>query len=675
MITLELLSSGAGTKTLPIVNHVHNRIERFVYADDVDAASIGLEYVESEEITPAKNLRISNRTYSVRENRPQGAESRVAYDKFVGNTYITEYWDIVATNKTIVDEQGLVKPLIWRHQLRADVVDVSLEVVSNGNRVEVDTGYVVDLAGKNIYTNYQNFFNPNSGTHRLYYVVSTDVNGDAIRELLNPVPVAKEASWEDYDIVTAGLTTEYPLYIRERGVGGNTFTFNGSGPWYVRQVSRSLIQPLPPMALDASDDWFIRFSNGDVQAVVNAAQRRYYIPEFEKQPFAPTKPYIYSVYANLDLVNSSVLKAPRESLAVIPGQPLTIFIYDYDDNLLRVLTNDATLDGQRYNDTNVFYESDKIVSVDNAGGFISLGIKLLPSWKFQAQYYYEAIDFEYNLIDLNPVLNDSVRNRIIVFYCVPDADVDGRAIQHLVVDQNGEIVDVSQNEYQLRVGGAPNPDTLIGTAYADFIENYSAAGNNAFAYMLLAEVAVDIRGDFENSTVYDVREQGAAPVDDSVLYKNPRILQSEILGREDGMVVPKNKVIIFELPLSIRDDYGGDLSEAQAVALAKRHLESTVYPVIRWTYPHVDISATQVTAGEADVSFIWEGPATYRLYRKENAEDSWVEIDSVVQVVEPVDRTVIFSDTGLTSGVYYYGVAMEVDGLLFPIPNYVSVEV
>jgi len=676
MPVLQLHVSGSGTLELPVVNHVHSRMEKFIYADNVSAHSVALDYIESREITPANNLRLNNKTSIVPRNAPQLAEERVDYDTFYGLTYVTHSWEILATSITTVDEQGQLKPLFWKHVLPENTVEASIEEVQRGNRNQVDSGYKLDLDTNHIFTNYKNFFDADTGAYRLFYVVSTDDVGNTTHELLNPIPACAEAGWQDIDISTGNLYTTYPLYTRARGVNSNTFTFNVASQWYVRALSRALIQPRVPMALDANSNWFMRITNGDFFATTNGALRQYVIPEYWRQPFSPTAPYIFGSYEQLEYVNENILKFPRESTAVLLGQPLTIFIRDYDGNLLKVLTTDASLHGLRYGQDNVFYESDKILAVDNVGGFVSLGIKLLPSWDFVATYYYEADDYEYTGINLNPVYNSQIRNRVVVIYCKPDLTnvISDTSVYHIVVDDDGTIVDANEPGLALWIGGSPNPATVVGTSYGDFLDDYAVGGANANAYMLIVEAAIDTKGDLRDTLVYDVRQRGAWPTDDNAVKANPRLLQSAMMDNEQGTIIPRDNVVVIELPYSLQEDYGGLLTKEQAEDYAVRHLDASKLAVTRWVGPATDVTASHTDVGEITITWDWDGPGTYKVYRRTNPTDVWVEIDSAAQAVLPAGRTMQYVDTGLTIGVYHYEVRVVVDGVEYPASYSLAIE-
>jgi len=701
-ITLELIASGgsydqAQTIVLELVSHVHQRVERFRYLDDIKPVAVALDYLENPELDSWRHLQVANRTYGIVANSDKNAEVRKEWAATTATAVASEYSEILITNKLGVDVRGKKRPLFWRHILPAGVVSCQVEVVSRGNLQKVDSGYLLDLESGNLYTNFRNFFDPDTGAYTLFFITCTDSDGNSSHNLLGPVVVTKEADWQDIDLDTGRLTLDYPVYSKERNTSGYTFYLNSGSTWYSRPTEHSLIQPRLPSGRDPEDPWYLRFSAGDITTVTNGAVRRYYVPEYDQQNYAPYKPYIYSPYERMLWVNERVLSSTRRGLAIDPdtGLHLVLFISDFENNLLRVLTTDSALGGTRYSDTDVFYESDQIRSWDNEGGFVALSTKMHPSYQLAAQYYYKADDYEYVGYNLNPLFNKSVLGKMVVFYMVPDVDPDDQAIHHLVVDQNGVILECSQalgfgheNLQLLDADGNYNANSIIGSKYISdvetetFVDNYVAGYSNSKAYGILAEVVLLNLDDKEDMTLYDVRAKGGSLRPDTLkeaLLANPRILQSAVMYGEEGQEVPKNKVVVLKAPLSLRNDYGGVLPKSKAEKLLVQHLDSSCLPVIEWQCPKVDLSGWSTVTQRVDLEWTWEGRnLTYRLYKRTNPVGEWVEVYSVAGSSTPA--TMSYADQDIVAGeVVYYTVRVEeqVRGqtILYPRTHSIAVKV
>lgn len=678
--------------TLPVVNHVHKRIERFTYQRFVSSAATPISYLENKALDSRSNIQIVDKSWTIPTNSQKRIALRAPMVVVTSNAYSSCYREISATDRTFVDEAGKVRPLFFRHELPSDTTQCELQIVTHGNKVVLDTGYVLDLDSNSIFTNYENYYDLDTGAYRLFYVISTDSLGGTTRELLNPVPTARLASYEDLDLTTGKLTTDYPLYSREKSGSGYTFYFNKSATWFIRPLERSLISARIPAGRDATDPWFIRFTDGDLSANVNSAVRRYYIPEFDKQPFIPSNPTKFSPYGRMLVINPSVIAATRDSLNIDPenGLHLSILIRDVEGSLVRALTTDTSLIDSRYSDTDVFYETDKIVSWDNKRGLVSLGLELHRSWSISAKYYYDADDYEYSLLDLNPLTNKDVFKHTYVFYMLPDIDTEDRGIHYLKIDANGIICETSQslglnhpNLQLLNADNSFNVDTIIGLKYVSdteidtFTTLYSAGFENSFGYGILAEVSVLDISLLEDQRVVDVRRPGGVLDKDSLVESfeaNPAVLQSYLGFGEDGQEVPQTNVMIIKAPLTLLEDYGGVLNQESAESMIKTHHPSANAAIIEWEYPASDIDGWSEVANTIGVSWTWEGPnVDYRLYRRGNPTGSWELVD--IQS-NPAEGELSYLDSDVSgSEVWYYQVRIYNGSVEFPAGNSVGIKV
>lgn len=703
---LELISNQWIETILPVVSHVHKRIERFVYVDDLPNDAAPVVYLENRSLDSWIDLQIANRTYSVPANGPHQTAVGASYQAVNGNSISSIYKDVLITNKTYVDEYNVVRPLFYKHRLPANTTEATLTVVESGNKLLVDTGFVVDLVAGFLYTNYNNFYDPITDAYKLFFITSSASDGTTEHQLLNPESAASEATWEDLvtdpsDSCFGHLKTDIPVYSRESGVGGYVFYLSTSDRWYLKPLAKSLIQPLKPGGRSTRDPWFMRFTNGDVTTVVNNATRRYYLPEFNTQPFMPYKPIVFSPYTQLLKVNRNILTATRDNINIDPdaGLHLTIFVRDPDNQLIRVFTTDQALDGTIYSgtlgtpNTSINYEADKIVSWDNAGGFISLGIDVLGSWSLSSTYYYNADDFEYKLVTLNPIINKKARKYTYVFYLIPDVNIADRALHHLLVDDDGTIIETSQGlglshpNLKLRNPDTSyNTNTIVGTKYISdvlpntFVTDYTAGLNNNYGYMIVAEVG--LAPFFMKEDQFDVNVQRPGQNIDpdafaSAIEKNPRILQSRLGYGEDGQEMPENLVMVLEAPLSLTTDYGGNLEKSHAETLLRSNALASGYTTIKWTYPVTTLTGYSDLATQAQLNMTWEGPGlTYKIYRWSNPTGPPSPLTPITTIVSPIEGNIQYLDTGLVSGDrWHYAVTITSDGIEYPATPKLHMEI
>jgi hypothetical protein len=354
--------------------------------------------------------------------------------------------------------------------------------------------------------------------------------------------------------------------------------------------------------------------------------------------------------------------------------------------LIRVISTDTAQDGTRYSNTDVFIECN-VLSWDNEGGFVSFGVDIDSSWSYYASLYYEADDFEFTDQSLNPFDNDKALEYLWVYYLVPDVGTNDKALHLLGVDPEGKIAYCSQgvgathpNLQLFDSSGTPNSETVIGMRYistdssvATFTSEYTSGYANDNAYFVLAEVlCLDTS---RKDSVFTVDVRRAAGIDPSALedavHANPRILQSLFGSTEDGMQVPESGVLHLRPPLTLLEDYGGDLTEQQVESYLRSFISAAVATVVTWDYPETQITG-EPEVGRNLIQASFEGTGlTYNFYRRTNTTDEWVLIHSVSPAGE-INPS--YYDSDVSSGdVYYYTVRIEKEDIEFPGSNVISI--
>ena len=678
-----------GSIELGVVNHVKKYIDRFLYKRNLLPGAIGLDYISNEDLDSDRSLQIVNRSYTVRANSQQIARYASEWDFTRARSYTSSYKDILATNKTYIDRGGQVHPLFWKHLLEPGANNLVINKVTNLGTDKVETGYLFEREEGRLYTSFRNSYNQNTGTYELYFVTYNIDNGQGYNELLDLRPAVEEATWEDIDLDTGFLVDTYPTWYRSEASGGWLYNFSQPGPWYIKPITASLIQPLSPSGDDSRSPWFLRFTAGDVIAWANSQQRRYKVTEYDQQSYVPYKPYRFQIQDKLRHVNENVLQTRRESIRLDTSSSLDIqiLVYNSDNQLVKAYSTDQDLNGIRYSDTQVFFEVDKISGVDESTGLIKLATKVYSQYTYYGNYYYKSTDYELTSLALNPIYNKKMKDHIAVFYIIPDIDDSDTSIHWLLIDAGGKIVDCSQgddgivypNLKLLNSDTTYNSNTIIGSSYiSDFIPTYTAGQNNTYGYMLLAECSVNHLAIKENMQVVDIRTKDYFGTDYQdlkyVFTRNPKLLHSFYGFGPDGLTVPRNKVIIVQPSLALLEDYGGNFSEEQVENYLKENVPSSTQVIIDWSYPACEFSCQSTTAQEVDITCNWEGDdLTYKFYRHELGIDTGTLIDTQV---DPVEGNVVFTDTGLDSGtVYTYSVTITSNGVEYPTGNKISVKV
>lgn len=672
---------------LEMSNYVHKHLERFIYSPFVRPDAVPVSYLETESVNSKDNLQIADKTWTVPANSKQHLDLRNNFIISFTKTFNSAFKEILATNKTYINSESREVPLFFKHVLPEDATSCTLEVIKNGNKFDIDDGFYIDLENKSVFTNYQNFYDRNTKNYILFFLSGSTTTG-AYRELLNPVSVATEAEWTDIDQTTGAIKDTSIVYTKEPSGSGYLFTFSKADRWYIKPIEESFIQPLAVSGYSLNESWYMRFSNGLFSSYTNGTVRKYAIPEFLDQAFAPYYPVRFSTYSNLEYVNSKILKFPKQNLVIDPANDfnLEVRIFDVNGVLIKVYTTDTSLAGERYSNTEVFYELG-IDSWDESKGFVSFNESIDASWKLNAQYFYKSNDYEYTNIDLNPIFNPQVLNSTVVFYLIPGTT--HKALHHLLVDTSGRITYTSQSEgdiypnLQLVDGmNVYNPNTIIGSYYSSelessFISDYTAGQANNYGYAVLAEVNFKDTA-YKDETVFKLTRKGLTltPLKaQTTLLKNARILQSIFGYGEQGQELPFNLTNVIEIPITVLEDYGGELTKQEAEALVKTHYPAYAAAVIEWVYPVSDfLTFTSNISGTVSFDISYEGPYTYKVYRKANISGAW-ELLQTINATSAGDLLALTDSLLDPNSVWYYSITITEDSIEYPHSNTYGIKV
>lgn len=681
-LTLELISESSANYNdtqfieLALVNHVHKRIEHFEYLSEIRSDSVPLDYIEYTKTDAKSTLLLLDRSYTL-----AGLSNQVVQQlntSFRGNSFISAYSKILATHKTYINEYNQVKPLYFKHILPEDTKEAYIE--ASGTLEPLATGYSIDYENQCIYTNLSNRVEANE--YLLYIVTSIDSTGKQTKSLLNPIPVATEATWKDIDPDTGLLYTGRPVYTKELGTVGYTYTFNMHTTWYIRIHEHALAGIQLPAGPEKQDPWYLRFN--EIDYTING--KRYWMPEYYTQPFQPFAPYIFSNYQTVEYISGTCFRIPGRKLYIDPQQNmhLEIYVYDYLNVLIKVLTTDTSLHGKRYSDTDIFYESDIILSWDEQTGIFITAQTLHPTWSLAARFFYEATSLEYTGLNLNPVFNTNIFNYLVVFYLVPDAHSNDRALHYLLVDKQGIIVYTSQSQgvnvpnlQAKNNDGSSNPNSILGIKYISdlevqsFYNLYTVNYTNTYKYVVLSEVTVRETTQ-EKPFQVSVKREGFTLKDPAAAFKKQFRLPTSRFGyAEDGMQFPHN-VAILEVPLSLLEAYGGSFTAEQIETLSKKYILTGTQVILQWTFPWSELEIDTTISNQATLSFSWEGPDyEYRIYKRYGTETWFLQHT----LTAPIEVALSYIDTDFISYDVTYELRLALNGIEYPAKYNIGVKI
>ena len=369
MFNLELINQKTSEELLLSVSSVVNSpLEHLEFSKFIDDRSIAISYLESEEVNSRDNIYINDLSWKVPRNNPNFLK-RNSEREIEGNAFYSPYSNVELTNKTYINIEGREEPLYYKHF--RPVKEAKIHYIESGDEFVVDTGF--NIIKDWIYTNYKNFYNPETGSYRVYFVSGVDESGNQINDLLNIIPAIKEASWEDIDLESGDLIGD--VYTREEQEGGYYFQVNfdeidscnnAKAKIFVRGSNENLIKLIKPEAFSLDNSWILRIQNGWV-----LDKKKYWIPEFESQPFDPEYGLIKLYNKNCYLVKRNVIKLPVNKIKVDPAKEIhiSIFIYDELENLIKCSTTETRKIGTKYSNTNIRFDGD-IDSWDEFNGFV-----------------------------------------------------------------------------------------------------------------------------------------------------------------------------------------------------------------------------------------------------------------------------------------------------------------
>lgn len=660
---LGTLGGNTRTTSLGCKIHIHNRVETFLYERNVGPESIPLDFLKLKELDSRKNVKIVDKRYLFPDN---DEEARYGADKTSSRTYSSMYKDLLATNCSYIDNNGVRIPIYYAHRLDEGVTSASVRHMLEGNVYnKEDVKVIVDLEKSMVFVSAPNRLDIERNAYHIMWIRSSNSDGTVKNELLDAKPVAQEATWQDIDLTTGLLKDVYPLFTREYIGGEYKHTFSQDGPWWIKPLDTGLIKCLKPTQFEPDNPWYMRFTAGDVNGSGTSGSLRYYLPEHAALPFMPSYPHLYVPDEPLSYLSRNYMVTANKKIYIDTDTSvhMEIRVYDVGGNLVAVYTTNTSLDGTNYSSTTVKYDATKIDSWSSESGLVHIKGSIDPSWTLRASYYYESVDYQYTDLDVNPVLNPASRNHFYAFYVIPNEA--SRSVHHLKVDESGIIKEVSNPAEDILVGGSFNTSTSVGMTYKDATNSSTWYGTNILNgdYLLLAEVFVDMDNVSLIQNRIDVRREPSFIDPEAVFKKQPKLINSKFGYSEEGAPVATDGSVFVEVPLSVLETHGGYLTEKEVQDRLSALVRAGTVAVIKWSYPKVTLTAdNNNTAGQVDLSFTWQGLFDYKTYKMDNT-GGWVLVDTKTS---PSRATLTYSETGLTAGVARYSVRVVENGIEYP---------
>ena len=689
-IALELIQNGKRqVQELDVFSYVKKPLETFVYKESLKDSRVPLTYVRSKKIFSDQNININNISEKIRENVNFDSDLEEKSFFVNGSSINTSYNNIKVTNKTGLDQRNNEVPLFYAHRFSETAVSANLEIESN--MIEpLEKVYVIDLS-VGIYHNYSNFFNEATGEYRLFYVNWIDANGVSYRELLDSADVVYELSWEDIDPVTGQVRAGVFGYEKQGNTVDYSYYLNVSGEYYWAPTSQNYIECKVTKGRESKDPWYLNITNGSFKKVFDNKLYSYKVREYYNQYFAPFFPYTFTAFFDLDWVNRNTLKSDTNSIFYSREKNLNvdIYVYNKENKIKRLLTTDKVKEGNRFEDTEIFWESEIISSIDEQNGFISLREDFQPGDSFKGCFFYKKENFEYSKLNLNPIYNKDSLNHHYVFYCIPDVYDYETSIHYIKVNRAGRIVYCSQGDglaserasypcLSIRdEQGSINLNTIVGSRYKgenSFISMYSFLGENEYRYHILGEVSFKEQTNIDEVFNFDMRREGGVLKESkrSIAFRRNRILlQSRYGFGEHGIRYSKSNSHMIEIPLDLTEEYGGVYTKDEIENLVERKMPGFSFNFIDWVHPKGSMIATNESVGSINLEIESYSNDSKVLVYKKNTEQGEYEL---LQEVQGSSNLYSLVDSDINSGsIYYYCITIKVGDKEYPRHNEVEV--
>ena len=655
------------SETIPLKAIVSAPVERFKYTRYQKNNEVNIAYVESKEITSLDNLSILERHWEKPENNTSLLEDFEFLNINNQKVFYSEYKRLLVTDKVYVDKHGENRPLFYKHKTKATPAsEIVFYYIQNGTRYSDLEGYKVSESNGELYTNYQNYFDYETGSYRVFFVSYSDASGKSYEEILNPEPAIVEISEDCIDPDTGKIIKD--CYTVEQTEGRYKFEIilesslssrqcDSEDGFYIKPLEVNEIKLIKPESIYLDNPWYLRISNGEF--VSNGM--RYYIPEYYYQEFSNEFGSIRLEDKDAYYVTEKLIKLPVERITYDTDENFNIdlIIMDEEENVLRAITSDVNKVNLRqfYQDTDVRYETGIIQSVDENKGFIELAESAINKTNIiKASFFYKTEELYYNLVDFNPINNKSLLDHRYVIYLKPDRQSLQRSIFYLKLNRENIIVETSDSDFKVNnPDGSFNERNIIGQELLTFETNNSD-------FLILGEISINEDSSPDELFVFDIERNSRVEENNLTLAvkNNFRILQSEFMYGEDGQKIQRNNIASIDVPYDLTFEY----SDKDIKRFLNNKIPISTNYVVNYVYPKSNIELNVNDSLNIELKISWEGPYTYTIYRNKEVEGSFTA-EEIVHTVDgserPENDMMLYTDVINEDykGVFYYNVKVE----------------
>jgi hypothetical protein len=627
--------------------NVKTELEYLRFSSSYLSDGLGLSYINSPVVNPENNILIIDKSNFISSN----AKEAITENEYLSDNFLIDYagFHVADVVKTI---NGIDTPFYYWHDLsNIDGISNVQILDSNKNPVNSDLWLFADefsklgFARKGVYSNLICSLKQNA--YEIFYIKYKDLSSNTVtEELLNSKPYYEQVSFLSERTKRAYTITQiqskYLINIVFDSFNYSPTANEDSQRFWLKRKSTSKITLEKPGRVSLSDRWNLKVTPGDF--FHNGA--KYWVPDYYLQNFTPAFPYRLAKERKAIVLNKNLFYVDLNPIVSLDldGYYVYIILKENSGTIKRVFTNDPSADTfitKQGFITDIFYEKEAIKSISTNSGFILLNEDIEENQEVYVTYRYVEQYYVYDFLNLNPSVNPELLGKKIVFYLLPDASE--RAIHHLVLDSDNNIIDSSIPEY---------------ISLGDYDQWALIAQDSK--YFEIGDVHVLQTLSISDILMLDTRVLGGGIAESKV--EASLKLQNEAswywdMGDWDGSPYPGMGALVVYLPRSILKEMNGNFDRDQVEEIVKRHTASGSYVIVKYYDESTEI--TKITPGDKEVKVDWKliNANQYKIYIGSSPDNL------SLYSIEPGTRTSVTINNLENDKNYYIQVASVVGGI------------
>ena len=636
------------------VNIVKRR-EEITYRTSLQPSGANIALVASQAVTSDNNLSIADRSTSLLANRI----TETTYTTITGTKTFTINTENFVVTDVFADATSTINalPLFYKHTLstvNVPRVDPDNEDYSLDSGVSLVSVQLLDESFQPVKTAeikkdlttgiiYNNLLSEYSGVNNylVYYIkytVNDNGNINTFIDLLDNIPTYRIATFDDLTPTLEIITDGRKVYLIEESSGEFSVTLPVVGTYAFQPLSSARIEILPPVSSNISETWFVRVTNGTFFTNVNGNLLKYYIAEFLTQIFTPEPPIKQVIAEYSTRLSNNLIKLDHDNIFEDDDLDLrvSILVNDSDGNGVAAFTTDDTIVGQVSNNTKIYEKWNNISkrgirSIDHRTGVLDIeGVRLRSTYTIESSYYYNETNYEFTLINFNPISNREVLSTRTTLFIDPDTILENssQTLFFIKTNEAGKVIESNwsdfDNDSQTHISGDilyyEKLPSFLTTGIADigepnyvdpdsityFVDSFTVEGTENGSFLILGDITVSESFDPSQVTKFDARRRGGGIIDES--YQDVLALAPEAAwywdeGYWDGIPYPGNASYMVEVPVDVLQGAGGQLTQSEVKDVIERHTAAGVYPVAK-AYG-VEITVTGIEPGANSITLGW----------------------------------------------------------------------